>query len=195
VLRHALSKARRKWEWITENPAQAVEPPAKPRGRVRFLSHDERRRLLAACAASGNKRLSPLVALALNTGARQGELLALRWSDIDLNRAQATVQQSKNDERRSLALSSQALGVLREMRQVRQINSDLVFPTSAGKATFPRKAWEKALSEANVEDFTFHDLRHTFASYLAMSGATLAELAEALGHKTLAMMKRYAHLT
>jgi integrase len=64
-----------------------------------------------------------------------------------------------------------------------------------GSPTFPRDAWEQALREAGVPDFHFHDIRHTFASYMAMSGATLAELAEALGHKTLAMVKRYAHLS
>ena len=64
-----------------------------------------------------------------------------------------------------------------------------------GRAIFPRKPWEEALSAAEIEDFRFHDLRHSAASYLAMSGATLAEIAEVLGHKTLAMVKRYSHLT
>jgi integrase len=196
VLRHVLSRGVKKWEWLEDNPASLVEPPKKPRGRVRFLSVGERRRLLKACAASKNRRLLPLVQLALATGARQGELLALRWCDVDFPRAQATVEESKNDERRPLALSSQAVAVLRQMRKIRQIHSDLVFATApSGKATVPRKAWEAALRKAKIEDFRFHDLRHTFASYLAMSGATLPELAAALGHKTLAMVQRYAHLT
>jgi integrase len=194
VLRHALSTAAKKWEWMRDNVAKLVDPPKKPRGRVRYLSPDERRGLLAACQASPNPRLHPLVVVALCTGARQGELLALRWSDIDFARCQATVQESKNDDRRALALTDQALAVLRPMRQIRQLHSDLVFATSAGQATFPRKAWEEALRQSNIEDFHFHDIRHTFASYLAMSGASLPELAAALGHKTLAMVQRYAHL-
>jgi integrase len=195
VLRHVFSKGVKKWEWLEENTARLVEPPKKPRGRVRFLSKEERRRLLDACSASKNRRLLPLVQLALATGARQGELLALCWQDVDLSRAQAIVQDSKNGERRSLALSVQAVAVLRQMRQVHQIHSDLIFGVPrSGKATVPRKAWEAALCEADVMDFRFHDLRHTFASYLAMSGASLPELAAALGHKTLAMVQRYAHL-
>ena len=92
-------------------------------------------------------------------------------------------------------LAGPALAVLQELGKVRRIATDLVFAGRRGVAAFPQEAWDEARLAAKIEDFTFHDLRHTFASYLAMSGATLAELAEALGHKTLAMVKRYAHLS
>ena len=72
---------------------------------------------------------------------------------------------------------------------------DLVFARPNGSATFPRKAWENALRAAQIEDFRWHDLRHSAASYLAMSGATLAEIAAVLGHKGLEMVGRYAHLS
>ena len=92
-------------------------------------------------------------------------------------------------------MTGHALELLRDKSKVRRLDTDLIFANKSGRATFPRKAWETAVSEAKLEDFHFHDLRHSAASYLAMSGATLAEIAEVLGHKTLAMVKRYAHLT
>ncbi|MEM8933642.1 MAG: tyrosine-type recombinase/integrase, partial [Acidobacteriota bacterium] len=90
-------------------------------------------------------------------------------------------------------LHGQALDLLRERHAVR-CASPLVLPSATGTPSFPRKRWQQALREAEIEDFRFHDLRHTAASYLAMNGATLAELADVLGHKSLQMVKRYAHL-
>jgi len=149
----------------------------------------------SAAQTSRNNRLYPLVVVALATGARESELLGLRWQDIDLGGGKAIVQKSKNGERRALAITGPAVEVLASLGKVRRIGADLVFAIGRGQATFPRKAWEAALRQAELDDFRFHDLRHAFASYLAMSGASLAELTEALGHKTLAMVKRYAHLT
>jgi integrase len=195
TLSHVFNKARREWEWTTDNPVSRLQARQEPRGRVRFLSADERRRLLSACEASTEPRLYSLAVVGLGTGARQGELLALRWRDIDLGTRRVIVEDSKNGERRTLALAGPALEVLCGLARVRRIDTDLVFAGRRGRTSFPRVAWQRALREARIQDFHFHDLRHTFASYLAMSGATLAELAEALGHKTLAMVKRYAHLT
>ena len=195
VLKHVLSVAQREWEWVADNPATRVRPRKEPRGRLRYLSDDERNRLLAACRTSDDSRLHPLVIVALGTGARQGELLSLRWSDVDLVRCRATLEQTKNGERRVLPLEGPVLAALRERRAACGPGTTQVFGSERGLATFPRNAWEQALREAEVPDFHFHDIRHTFASYMAMSGATLAELAEALGHKTLAMVKRYAHLS
>ena len=107
----------------------------------------------------------------------------------------AVLHETKNEERRAVPLAGPALGLLRDLSRVRRIDSDLVFAGPDGRAIFPRKPWERALAAAEIADFRFHDLRHSAASYLAMNGATLAEIAEVLGHKTLAMVKRYAHLT
>lgn len=195
VFKHVLGVAQREWEWMATNPATRVRAFREPRGRVRYLSADERDRLLAACRFSDESRLYPLVVVALATGARQGELLGLRWDDIDLVGRRATLEHTKNGERRVLALEGPALEALQESKARRRLGNDRVFVSGRGLATFPRNAWEEAIQKSEVQDFHFHDLRHTFASYLAMSGATLAELAEALGHKTLAMVKRYAHLS
>lgn len=195
VLSHAFSVASREWEWLESNPVKKVSRLKEPRGRVRFLSDEERATLLAACQGSADSRLHPLVVVAIATGARQGELLALRWPDVHLARGVATIQNSKNEDRRALPLTGPVLEVIKELGKVRRLDTDLVFAGDSGQALFPRKAWLEALRASEIEDFRFHDLRHSAASYLAMNGATLAEIAEILGHKTLAMVKRYAHLT
>ncbi len=195
ALSHACSIAVREWGWLEDHPVRKVRRMKEPRGRVRFLSEEEREALLEACRASHDKRLYPLALMAVSTGARRGELLALRWGDIDLVRGYVVVQDSKNGERRSLPLAGAAKETLGEMARLRRIDTDLVFANETGKAPFPRKPWMRALESAGIEDFLFHDLRHTAASYLAMSGATLTEIATILGHKTLAMVKRYSHLT
>ena len=194
-LSHVFSVALREWDWIETNPVGRLRKLKEPQGRVRFLSDTERKRLLEACRKSSTRQLLPLVVLALSTGARRGELLGLRWSDVDWHREVAVLHDTKNGNRRALPLTSHSLAHLRTLAEVRRIDSAMVFAGKSGRSTFPRTAWESALRAARIEDFRFHDLRHSAASYLAMNGATLAEIAEVLGHKTLAMVKRYSHMT
>ena len=101
-------------------------------GRVRFLSEDERVRLLEACKASHDPRLYPLVLMAISTGARWGELSALRWSQVDLERGYALIEHSKNGDRRSLPLAGPLLAELEEMARMRRIETDLLFAGAAG---------------------------------------------------------------
>jgi integrase len=194
-LSHVFSHGCRELGWAEDNPVRRVTRPREPRGRVRFLSSEEKIRLLKACRSSSDSRLYPLVLLAMSTGARQSELLKLRWSDVDVDRGVAVIQKTKNGDRRALPLAGAALQVVHELAARSYAPGVLVFAPESGQPLFPRAAWDGARSSAELSDFRFHDLRHTAASYLAMSGATLAELAEILGHRTLAMVKRYAHLT
>jgi integrase len=194
-LSHAFTFAVDDLGWLASNPLSRVRRPKEPRGRVRFLDDLERGRLLDACRASHEPRLYQLVVFALSTGARRGEILAIRWRDLDLNRRLVTLQETKNGERRSLPLAGPVLEVLRELAKSKPERAGLVFGAEKGREAFPRSAWDRALKEAEIENFRFHDLRHSAASYLAMGGATLAEIAAVLGHKTLAMVKRYAHLS
>jgi integrase len=196
VLSHAFTLAVREWQWLEASPLQRVRRLREPRGRVRYLSEEERPRLLAACQASHNRSLYPVVLLALSTGARKQELLSLTWRDVDLRRAQLTIEHSKNGERRTLPLVGLALETVHTLARVRRIDTPLLFPRADGRTSLDlRYAFHQALREAGLVDFRFHDLRHTAASYLAMQGASLVEIAEVLGHKTLTMVKRYAHLS
>jgi integrase len=193
--------AVKEWGWIDDTPMRKVTKPTESRGRVRFLSDDERVRLLKACKESSNAYLYPAVVLALSTGMRSGEIMGLTWDVVDLNRGRAILHETKNGERRAVAITGHALDVVKEMSKVRRIDTNLLFPSKETTPQKPQKPidlrapWLAALKKANIQDFKFHDLRHSAASYLAMNGASLAEIAEVLGHKTLQMVKRYAHLS
>ncbi|MFQ5694434.1 MAG: tyrosine-type recombinase/integrase [Terriglobia bacterium] len=195
ALSHTLNVAAVEWGWLEVSPLRRVGHLREPRGRVRWLSEDERQRLLAACAASHNRVLLPVVVLALSTGARKQELVGLTWRDVDLHRERLLLQVTKTGERRSVPVTGRALTELQQLARVRRIDTPLCFPRHDGRAPIDlRYAWQQALRQADIADFRFHDLRHCCASYLAMNGASLVEIAEVLGHKTLQMVKRYAHL-
>jgi integrase len=199
-LSHAFGIAVREWGWLDDSPMRKVERPPEPDGRVRFLADEERTALLSACAESKNPWLYTVVLLALSTGMRKGELTNLRWPDVDLPNRRITLRETKNGEIRVVPLAGSALELMKAHAKVRRLDTDLVFPAPARppQAVKPmdfRAAWEAAMKRAEIADFHFHDLRHTTASYLAMNGASLAEIAEVLGHKTLAMVRRYAHLS
>ena len=196
-LSHVFTIAVNKWGWLTENPAKKVNSPELPDGRVRFLDDDERTRLLQACKESNNNWLYLCVTLALSTGMRQGELMGLKWPDVNTKDGFAILHKTKNGERRRVAIVGYALELLQEHCKVRRLDTKLLFPgkLNPDKPIDLRKSFETALKRAEITDFHWHDLRHCTASYLAMNGASLAEIAEVLGHKTLSMVKRYAHLS
>jgi len=197
TLNHCYNIAVKEWEWLDVNPVAKVRKPQWPRGRVRFLSDDERRKLLEACKESSNPHLHDIVVLALTTGMRYSEIMGLTWSAIDFNRSVITLEETKNGERRVVPIVGYALELFREKAKIRRIDNDHVFPAprNTGQPVNIKTSWQKAVGKAGIQDFHFHDLRHSAASYLAMNGATLAEMAEILGHKTLQMVKRYAHLS
>jgi integrase len=196
VLSHAFTVAVKEWQWCADNPVRKISKPKEPRGRVRFLSDEERRRLLEACKASSNPYLYTVVVLALSTGARRGELLTLHWPDVDLQRRVLTFRETKNGETRVVPVTGYALDILTQHAKIRRSNTDLVFPNATGRKPLAiRNAFENAMERADILNFRFHDLRHTFASYLAMQGASLLDIATVLGHKTLQMVQRYAHLS
>lgn len=196
ALSHLFTIAYKEWGWIEENPLRRVSKMKEPRGRVRFLSDDERSRLLDAAKKSKGTHLYIVVVLALSTGARKMEILGLKWQDINLAKGIIILHETKNGERRVIPLAGHALDLIKEHAKIRPLNTDLIFPgQDPNKPIDIRAPWENVLKIAQIEDFRFHDLRHSAASYLAMNGASLAEIAEILGHKTLQMVKRYAHLS
>lgn len=196
VLSHLFTMAIKEWGWIDDNPLRKVTKPKEPRGRVRFLSDEERICFLDECKKSDSQYLYTAVVLALSTGGRRMEILGLTWKDVDFTRGIITLHETKNGERRVLPLAGHALELMQQLSKVRHVKCNLVFPgKDLKKPVDLRTPFENALKRAEITDFRWHDLRHCCASYLAMSGASLAEIAEILGHKTLQMVKRYAHLS
>ncbi len=174
---------------------------AESRGRVRYLTEEELPELLKACRASKNKDLLLAVLLALSTGARQAEVIGLRWKQIDLKAKTALLIDTKNGERRTMPIVGEAFDLLYRARQGSPGSTTTAcFPAgkrakSKDAVTDLRAPWETALKAAKITDFHWHDLRHTCASYMAMSGVSQIEMAKMLGHKTLAMTMRYSHLS
>ncbi len=196
TISHLFTIALKEWGWIEFNPVKNVSKLKEPRGRVRYLTADEKVRLLKACTESASPYLSLIVRIALSTGMRKGEILGLTWQDVDLITGRLLIRESKNGEQRSIRIMPDVHSLLLEHSKLRNINSNFVFPSQdQHKPASIKTAWENALKSAKIEDFRFHDLRHTTASYLLMSGSSIAEIAEVLGHKTLAMVKRYSHMS
>jgi integrase len=193
VLQWAIDEQRAPEDW--RNPARGIRRGKESAGVVRFLEDDERRRLLDACRAAAWPKLYGLVLLALTSGARRGELLALRWRDVDLERSIAYLRRTKNGDEGSIVLTPAVAAELRGFKRGKP--DDIVFcstrdPTRAYAIT---QIWLATLKAAKVERFRFHDLRHSFASALAQDGASLVEIADAMRHRTMAMVRRYAHLS
>lgn len=142
-------------------------------------------------------RLKPMVLLSMNTGMRRGEVFKLRWRDVDLAQQVLTVRSAsaKSKRRRDIFLNAEALATLEAWRGMCDSNTDLVFPGDSGKAlTNTKRSWAAVLTDAGINGFRWHDLRHHFASKLAMAGVDLNTIRELLGHSDYKMTLRYAHL-
>jgi integrase len=185
------------WGWLERNPCQLVKRERESRGRTRFLDADERERLLEAARESTNPHLYAWIVLSLTTGGRSSEILGLEWRDFDAKRKTITFHETKNGESRTVPVAGEALEILIKRSRVKDIRTNLIFPspTDPRRHIDVRSAWDVCLKKAGISDFRPHDLRHCAASYLAMSGASLLEIARILGHKSLSMVNRYSHLT
>lgn len=192
-----LTFAKLELGWITINPMLDVPKPKIRNERVRWLTDDERKAILKACASpSRHPYLYPFVLLAVSTAMRRGEIEGLRWGWIDFQRGIISVPDTKNGDPRAVFLTGRAYQTLLEMSKVRRIDTDLVFARKDGrKHILLDKQWQKARKEAGIPDFRLHDLRHTAATYLLQSNASLVELSALLGHRSIQMVKRYAHLS
>ena len=147
-------------------------------------------------AAKFADHLKPLVLLSLNTGMRRGEVFNLHWRDVNFQGQFLTVEgeTSKSGQTRHIPLNKEALAVLKAWRGD-LVRVGFVFPAKdAGRLDNVKKSWDGALKLAKVENFRWHDLRHTFASKLVMAGVPLNTVRELLGHSDIAMTLRYAHL-
>lgn len=180
--------------YINANPLQKTTCLEVDNSRVRYLSDAERERLFDACKQSSWPRLYTLVLMATCTGMRKSEMLNLKWKDIDFDKGLAFLATSKNGDPRLCPIPTPALN---ELKKIRGVGSMLVFPSQI-KPAQPmefKKHWQAALKQAAIENFRFHDLRHTAGSYLAMNSASLIDIKEILGHRDISTTLRYAHLS
>jgi integrase len=189
LLRHLLRLACEEWEVLESVPKIRLEKEAQ--GRLRWLTPEEAQRLLTTCRECENHALADLVEFALYTGLRQGEALDLTWDRVDRSRGVVLLELTKSGRRREVPLNVQADAVLAR-RAGSGKPETLVFGTRSWYVF--RSYWQEAVESAGIGNFRFHDLRHTFASWAIQRGATLLEVKDLLGHHSLAMVMRYAHL-
>jgi integrase len=192
TLKHMFAKAV-EWEMVEEpvlKKVRRVKLLPENNRRLRFLSKEECKALINSC----NSHLKPIVVTALNTGMRKEEILSLEWEKhVDLNHGFILLDVTKNGERREIPINQTLRDTLQKL--VRHINSPYVFTDGEGnRFKDVKKSFKSAVRKAGIKDFRLHDCRHNFASHLVMAGVDLTTVKELLGHKTLAMTLRYAHL-
>ena len=189
--------ALKNWQWLSDNPVQKVPKLKEPSGRTRYLDDDERKRLLDVCPLISSE-LKLAVVLALSTGARRNNIWGLKWNDVDLTSGKELVvfRETKKGTEVRVPLAGRVIGLLLEHRKVRRLDTDLLFPSTKDphQPYDFRAPFAKAMKEARIADFRWHDLRHSAASYLAQQGVDLRMIAGILGQKTLQMAMRYSHL-
>ncbi|MDD5653887.1 MAG: site-specific integrase [Candidatus Omnitrophica bacterium] len=178
------------WGKARDNPMRKIKLLRENNKRLRFLEREEIGKLLSCCSP----HLLPIVKLALNTGMRKGEILRLKWQDIDFKRDIAYLQETKSGEKREIPLNNTAKNTLLAMPK--HPDSPYVFCNKEGEPYGDiKKSWLTAVKKACIINFHFHDLRHTFASQLVMSGVDLNTVRELLGHHSFEMTLRYSHLS
>lgn len=197
VISATVNHAVRRWGVPVTNPVRyqwlKAEPP-----RLRYLTPEEAARLIAI-AETLREDLADFIRLALHTGCRKNELLTLKWTDVNMLRRYITLrpEQTKSNRRRAIPLNKTALQAMARLAQDNK--TQWVFARRKNGTVGERvKAldwlFRKAVSLAGIEDFRIHDLRHTFASWLVSEGVELVKVRDLLGHTSIKMTERYAHL-
>ena len=179
---------------VKENPARLVKHRQENNARVRWLSAEEEVRLRATVSATCPEHM-PELDLALNTGLRLGELYGLEWENVNLARRVLTIPRPKNGEMRHVPLNGSALAALGEAQKRSDGTGPVIRNAEGGALTSPRYWFEPAVKKAKLRRFSWHCLRHTFASRLVMAGVDLRTVQELMGHKSIQMTVRYSHLT
>ncbi|OGS20952.1 MAG: hypothetical protein A2252_04480 [Elusimicrobia bacterium RIFOXYA2_FULL_39_19] len=189
-LRNIFNRAK-DWEMVDSNPMDKVKLYKESPGKIRYLTQEETQRLLSNCSGY----LRNAIIFALNTGCRKEEVLSLKWSDIDFRTATIHIpaSTSKTNIKREIMVNSALLRTLQAIE--RYPNGEYVFCDEQGNR-FKRidRTFKTALKRANIQDFRFHDLRHTFCSNLVMSGIDIYTVKELVGHESIEMTMRYSHL-
>lgn len=187
TLRHVFTKALKEWELISSNPFDSVELPKAGGARTRRLVDNEFELLASQALKHRNSEIYSILVLAVETAMRQGEILKLRWSDLDTMGRVIIARDTKNGETRGIPLSSIAFDVIQALPRV---DETLFHYTVDGFKT----SWSKLLKKTGIEGLNFHDLRHEATSRLFEKGLDTMEVAAITGHKDLKMLSRYTHL-
>ena len=191
VLKHMFTKAV-EWDMVEEDVLKRVRKvklSKENNRRLRFLSKEECQALIEACSP----HLRPIVITALNTGMRKGEILGLKWEQVDLKHGFILLDITKSGERRELPINATLRATLEAIPH--GLESNYVFVDRNGNPFKDvRRSFSTALKKVSIQNLKFHDLRHCFASHLVMAGIDITTVKELLGHKTLTMTLRYAHL-
>ena len=197
---HVYSYAVKEWEWVDESPMSKVRKLKESKGRDRVFSDAEIKALLIACQKSEEPALYPIALLALATGARQGELRKLLWSDISFSNRTVRFRDTKTADDRLVPLSEEPLRALQAYGKVRPLQDDsFVFPNPKGDKPINRNLlynhWKQALADAGINDkeAVFHTTRHTALTNLARNGVHLTQIASIAGHKSIQTTMIYAH--
>ncbi len=188
LLHHVCAIARAEWDVpLPSNPLDKIRKPKAPPPRDRRLEPGELETLLSSAAKGRNKHMGPLIRLALETAMRRGELLNIRWQDIDWDRRTLHIPTTKNGHPRTIPLTPEAIAILRELQK----GGEEVFPMTVNAA---RLAWQRLIRRTNIGDLHFHDLRHEAISRFFELGLSVPEVALISGHRDFRMLFRYTHL-
>ncbi len=192
-LRHMFTMAI-KWGRAQKNPVKEVKMFKEPKGRERILSEEEEGRLLEAVRSTTKSRhLEPIIITALNTGMRRGEILNLKWGNVDFKAGVIIVEGTKNGEIRRIPMNKKLTDILGNAKKLS--NSEYVFSENGKPYGDVKTGWWNALKRAKIEGLTFHSLRHTFGTRLGMAGVDIRTIQELMGHKEIKMTMRYSHPT
>ncbi len=192
MLSTAFNVSIKEWEWLKENPVSRVSKEKENNKRDRWLTQDEERRLIE----NSPEWLAEIVVFCINTGVRQGEMISLEWSRVDMINKTFLIDITKNGEQRTIPLNRTALNVIEKRSRARSIKNDYVFLNiNGGKASAVSigNTFRKSLRKAKITNFRFHDLRHCCATRMAQRGVDLYRISKILGHKDIKMTQRYAH--
>jgi integrase len=176
---------------VTANPARDTISKRESAGRLRFLDHDEYKRLITSINKLFPEHLAEFV-VSVHTGMRLSEQYTLTWSQVDTANKEIHLTKTKNGTDRTVHLNADALAAINGLKRGK--GNERVFPREG--ETFDTRSWfHPCLKDAEIHGYTWHSNRHTFCSWLAMAGATMKEIQEAAGHKSITMSARYSHLT
>ncbi len=178
------------WGYVEENPASKVKKFKENNSILRYLSIEEIQKLIKSAPT---ETIRNIILLALNTGMRKNEILNLKWTDIDLESQLLYIRDSKNKEGRQIPLNDTLHQIFKNKNS--SLNEYVFINSNGERYRDIRKLFQKALDTSEIKNFRFHDLRHTFASHMVMSGVEIITVSKLLGHKSIEMTMRYAHLS